>query len=240
MSALELTIGVRDLKRLVSPVIPCAGTDDMLPILTAVRIESRGTHLVAMATDRFRLAIQRVAAPADTTWPVFEATIPARALKSIFATFKPSFRDADPQLVLKVSGDSLAVDADGPLDGMVSAAVSYRLLDGEFPKVRRMLRDALNAEGGSVCGFNPRLIGGVLPTTQGSVAMKIGAGHRDPLVFTDGEDFIAILMPRTLIGQEAGQPATFPSMADWTALLADAPEQPVKKAAARKRKGAAA
>jgi DNA polymerase-3 subunit beta len=245
----ELTISIRDLKRLVTPVIPCAGTDDTIPVLTAVKIESRGKYLTAVATDRFRMAMQRVAAPEDGTWPEWSALVPVSALKSILATFKPSYRDANPVLTLKVDGEQMRAESEGALLDLFSEAhVAYRLMDGEFPKVRGLLLKAIKGEStSSAVGLNPALLGGVLPKPQsGTVMVKIGEGGREPIVFTDGEDFVSILIPRKAINAsgERDETTVFPSLDDWTELLADPapPVAPEVKPAAKKRtrKGAAA
>jgi hypothetical protein len=49
-----------ELHRLLSDVLPFAGTDDTLPMLRCVRIESDGKRLLAATTDRFTMGVSKV------------------------------------------------------------------------------------------------------------------------------------------------------------------------------------
>lgn len=57
---MKLHLTVRDLRALLMPILPFAGTDDMLPVLTGIRLRVRGGYVTAEATDRFRAAMNRV------------------------------------------------------------------------------------------------------------------------------------------------------------------------------------
>jgi DNA polymerase III sliding clamp (beta) subunit (PCNA family) len=227
----DLTINIRDFKHLTESVMPFASDDVMLPVLNCVRVESRGSHLMAMSTDRFRLACKRLAAPEGTTWPEWSATIPLATLRSLFQTYKAK-RFAEPVITLKVDGEVLAVHGDDALVDLLDASVSYPLSDGTFPKVGQLFREAIQSgAGGSEAGFNPAFLADFSKVGP-ALAVRFTAGDKKPVLFADGEDFIALLMPRRLVTSDnEGQ---FPSLDSWGGLLAD--EAPKKRA----RKGAAA
>jgi DNA polymerase III sliding clamp (beta) subunit (PCNA family) len=232
----ELTISIRDLKALVEPVMPFAARDDGLPTINTVYIESRGSHLLAFATDRFRLGCQRLAAAEDGRWPEWSANIPVATLRSIFQTYKPK-RFAEPMVTLKIDGDALTVHGDDALVDLLDASVTYPLAGGAFPKVRNILREAIASEerGGEV-GVNPAFLADFARGRSGGpLAMRVG-GEKSPILFADGDDFVAVLMPRRLVG---GEGSTFPSLSSWDDLFADAAE-PAPKKRTRKSKGAAA
>lgn len=101
----KITITACELRDLVSPVLPLASKDSMLPILNAVLIETDGKWLSASATDRFRLGIKRIEKrPTEddptTEWAPFRAVVPLPALRSLLSVFKPS-RHLDPELTLR-------------------------------------------------------------------------------------------------------------------------------------------
>jgi hypothetical protein len=52
-----------ELHRLLSDVLPFAGTDDTLPMLRCVHIESDGKRLLAATTDRFTMGVSKVDIP---------------------------------------------------------------------------------------------------------------------------------------------------------------------------------
>jgi DNA polymerase III sliding clamp (beta) subunit (PCNA family) len=224
---MELTIGARSLRSLVDPVLPCAAADDMLPVLCTVRIESRGQYLVAIATDRYRLAMKRLAAPSGEAWPEWSATVPVSTIKSILATFKPSARDADPMLTLIIGedGGTVRVLGEGGLLDFAEAAIAYPLLRGDYPKTQKLFREAISDEvGSSHVALNPALIAGVLPKGVPAACVKVSSPVK-PILITDGEDFISILMPRRLSGGKFAKDAVdpFPSLDSWSDLLADEP-----------------
>lgn len=237
----SLTISVRNLKALVEPVTPCAGADDMLPVLNCVQIKTNGEWLVASATDRFRLAAHRQRGE----WPAgWQALIPVRTLRGIFATFKAG-RGSDPELTLTIVDDhNLKVEMTGGLnDGLFSeASITYPLLSGEFPNLGQILSKAIAAE--SVAGdrrFNWKFLSGFSAADpHGQGLIMHGGDPSAPMLVTDGEDFVGILMPRRLVASEDG--ATSLDLSSWTDILGDpvAPKAPAAKKTAKKMAGATA
>ncbi len=119
----------------VSQAVSAAGRDDMLPVLTGVRIELEGSHVALLATDRFRLALREC--EWDPTQPDVSATalVPARAL-------------AETAKSLTGGGEvTISLGSPGANDGIIGfegeaggglRRTTTRLLDGEFPKVRSL------------------------------------------------------------------------------------------------------
>lgn len=209
-----LTISIKQLRALVEPVMPAAGADRDLPVLTSVRIESSAKWLVAFATDRFVIAVQRIAAPDDEPWPAWSANVPTATLRNILSTFKPSYRAADPAIEMEViDGDGLHVISSDSLLEVREASIVYPLQPGEFPKMGNLLRDALAATPAETAlAFDPRRLARLLSKASGTVTLKSSAPDK-PVVFTDGDDWIGALMPRKLASG-----STEPD-ADWAAIF---------------------
>lgn len=117
----------------VGQVAVAAGRDDTLPMLTGIRVEIEGEHVVLAATDRFRLAVRHIRW--QPTRPDIETAvlIPARTLSESAKTLGAS--DAPVQLSL-----GTGTGTDGLL-GIVNGGrrTTTRLLDAEFPKFRQLL-----------------------------------------------------------------------------------------------------
>ena len=56
----RIDITTRDLHQLIAPVLPHASTDASIPELNAVRVETRGATMHAVATDRVTMAATRL------------------------------------------------------------------------------------------------------------------------------------------------------------------------------------
>ncbi len=105
-------------------------------MLTGIRVEIDGTHMVLAATDRFRLAVRKI------EWmPTVEAAsaavlVPAKTLSESAKTVGGS-SNSPVQLAL---GAGSSVGAEGLL-GIVADGrrTTTRLLDAEFPKYRQLL-----------------------------------------------------------------------------------------------------
>ena len=64
----------------VTQAVTAAGRDDMLPVLTGVKIEIDGTRLSLLATDRFRLSLRELTWSPDQPDIEVSALVPARVL----------------------------------------------------------------------------------------------------------------------------------------------------------------
>lgn len=120
----------------IGQVAIAAGKDDTLPMLTGIRVEIEGTHVVLAATDRFRLAVRKIEwtpASADTSAAVL---IPAKTLSEV----AKSIGGASNTPVELAFGAGSSVGTEGLL-GIVGEGrrTTTRLLDAEFPKFRQLL-----------------------------------------------------------------------------------------------------
>lgn len=119
----------------VAQAVTAAGRDEMLPVLTGVRLEMDGGTISMLATDRFRLA-QR-----DLEWDPGSPDISSAALV-------PARVLADTAKALTGGSEiSIALSSTGAGDGIIGfegsagggiRRTTTRLLDGEFPKVRSL------------------------------------------------------------------------------------------------------
>ena len=112
----------------VGQVVVAAGRDDMLPLLTGVRIEIDGERVTLAATDRYRLAVREMHWHPTSPEVSAVAIVPARTLA-----------DTAKSLTGEVS---LALAAGGQETLMGVAAggrrTTTRLIDGDFPKYRSL------------------------------------------------------------------------------------------------------
>lgn len=121
----------------VSQAVAAAGRDEMLPLLTGVRLEFDGSTLALMATDRFRASLRECEWFPTSGEVGSNALIPARVL-------------GDTAKALGTSGDVTIAVASGEsgegligFEGQVGTGTrrtTTRLLDGDFPPVRRLFQ----------------------------------------------------------------------------------------------------
>ncbi len=119
----------------VTQAVTAAGRDDMLPVLTGVRIEIAGDNISLLATDRFRLSLRELGWNPGTTDAEANALVPARVLADTAKSFTAG------------SEVKIALSGSGAGDGIIgfqgevaggSRRTTTRLLDGEFPRVRTL------------------------------------------------------------------------------------------------------
>lgn len=119
----------------VGQAVTAAGRDDMLPVLTGVRVELKGDSITMLATDRFRLSQRELNwAPASTDLSA-AALVPAKVLAD---TAKSLSGGAEINIALSSTGVGEGIIGfEGSAGGGVRRTTT-RLLDGEFPKVRSL------------------------------------------------------------------------------------------------------
>lgn len=119
----------------VGQAVTAAGRDDMLPVLTGVRLEMDGSSISMLATDRFRLS-QR-----ELEWNPGAPDISAAALvpaKVLADTAKSLTGGAEISIALSSTGAGEGIIGfEGSAGGGIRRTTT-RLLDGEFPKVRSL------------------------------------------------------------------------------------------------------
>ncbi len=131
------TVKADDFATAVAQASAAAGRDEMLPLLTGVRLELEGSTVSLMATDRFRASLR------DLTWYPKHGDISAHALV-------PARVLGETARSLTGSGDvTIAVSAGESGDGLIgfegsvgtgTRRTTTRLLEGDFPRVRQLFQ----------------------------------------------------------------------------------------------------
>lgn len=135
MPAASGTVSSKDFAHAVAQAVTAAGRDDMLPVLTGVRIEIDGPTMSLLATDRFRLSHRELTWNPRTPDESAAALVPAKVLGD---TAKSLTSGAEITIALSTSGTGEGlIGFEGSGLGGVRRTTT-RLLDGEFPKVRSL------------------------------------------------------------------------------------------------------
>ncbi len=135
MPAATGTVGSDQFAHAVAQAVTAAGRDDMLPVLTGVRIEIDGSTISLLATDRFRLSLRELAWNPHTPDETVAALVPARVLGD---TAKSLTAGSEVTIALSHGGSGEGIIGfEGQAPGGVRRTTT-RLLDGEFPKVRSL------------------------------------------------------------------------------------------------------
>ena len=119
----------------VGQAVVAAGRDDMLPVLTGVRIEIEGDSISLLATDRFRLSHRELRWDPATPDASAAALVPAKVLADTAKSLT-----AGNQVTIALSSGGTGegiIGFEGSAGGGVRRTTT-RLLDGEFPKVRTL------------------------------------------------------------------------------------------------------
>ena len=122
----------------VQQAVTAAGRDDMLPVLTGVRIEISGATISMLATDRFRLSHRELEWHPNSPDESVAALVPARVLGD---TARSLTAGSEVTIALAAGGTGEGIIGfEGSAPGG-SRRTTTRLLDGEFPKVRSLFPD---------------------------------------------------------------------------------------------------
>lgn len=123
----------------VTQAVTAAGRDDMLPVLTGVRVELEGESIAMLATDRFRLSQRELTWSPGTPDVEAAALVPAKVLSD---TAKALTGGAEVSIALSSPGSGGAGEGIIGFEGSAGSGgtrrTTTRLLDGEFPKVRSL------------------------------------------------------------------------------------------------------
>ncbi len=129
------TVGSDVFAHAVAQAVTAAGRDDMLPVLTGVRLEIDGSTMSLLATDRFRLSQRELDWSPHTPDETLAALVPAKVLADTAKSLT-----AGSQVTIALSsggaGEGL-IGFEGNAPGGMRRTTT-RLLDGEFPKVRSL------------------------------------------------------------------------------------------------------
>jgi DNA polymerase-3 subunit beta len=119
----------------VSQAVTAAGRDDMLPVLTGVKLEIDGSTLSLLATDRFRLSLRELEWDPIQSDLSVSALVPARVLSDTAKSLSPG------------SKLTIAMSTAGGGEGLIGfeseaaggkRRTTTRLIEGAFPNVRQL------------------------------------------------------------------------------------------------------
>jgi DNA polymerase III subunit beta len=119
----------------VAQAVTAAGRDDMLPVLTGVRIEIDGSTISLLATDRFRLSHRELSWDPRTPDDTLAALVPAKVLGD---TARSLTSGTEVTIALATSGTGEGIIGFEGAAAGGTRRTTTRLLDGEFPKVRSL------------------------------------------------------------------------------------------------------
>ena len=129
------TVDSNEFAHAVAQAVTAAGKDDMLPVLTGVRLEIEGSTIALLATDRFRLSHRELEWNPRTPDETLAALVPAKVLAD---TAKSLTSGSEVTIALSTSGAGEGIIGfEGAAAGGLRRTTT-RLLDGEFPKVRSL------------------------------------------------------------------------------------------------------
>ena len=135
MPAATGTVNSEQFAHAVAQAVTAAGRDDMLPVLTGVRLEIDGATISLLATDRFRLSQRELEWNPRSPDESIAALVPAKVLGD---TAKSLTAGSEVTIALSHGGAGEGlIGFEGHAPGGVRRTTT-RLLDGEFPKVRSL------------------------------------------------------------------------------------------------------
>ena len=129
------TVRADEFSGAVAQAVSAAGRDDMLPLLTGVRMEIEGATISLMATDRFRASLRELTWRPERSDASASALVPARVLAD---TAKALTSGSEVSVALSSSGSGDGLIGFEGVAGNGSRRTTTRLLEGEFPRVRQL------------------------------------------------------------------------------------------------------
>ena len=131
------SVRAEEFSRAVAQAVSAAGRDDMLPLLTGVRMEIEGSTISMMATDRFRASLRELSWAPERSDASAHALVPARVLAE---TAKALTAGSEVSVALASTGSGDGLIGFEGVAGTGSRRTTTRLLEGEFPRVRQLFQ----------------------------------------------------------------------------------------------------
>lgn len=226
-----ISISAKTLRMMLAAVLPHGGVDDTLPTLNAVRLEVRGGVLYLIATDRYSIGVARQPVPGATIAPVpdQDGLLGLADAQNLYERLEG--RDVGPATIVITDGE-IAVDYGDAVDSWTQV----RLMGSTWPDWRKVLREVLAAEPGSLdnrFGIDMRLLarfsidpgrygaweddeGYVKPEWDAEAArVRIVRPKAPTVLVARGNWFLGAAMPARL---DRSDTATAPSWDDWAAV----------------------
>lgn len=119
----------------VSQAVTASGRDDMLPVLTGVKLEIEGANLALLATDRFRLSLRELQWSPLQPDVTVTALVPARVLAE---TARSLTTGSSLDLALSTAGSGNGLIGFESQASGGTRRTTTRLIEGAFPNVRQL------------------------------------------------------------------------------------------------------
>lgn len=237
----ELGIYADQLRDAITIVKPFIGVDDTLPMLRGYRFEVHGGDLYVMGTDRYTLAVARVVADDEPTFPAgFTAFVPATLAARALLLFKPPRKSTGLRALLTIAthGGYTSI-SNVPRDEKPPMRLVGAAQDG-FPASRSLLaktiRDWQEAqkanEAAPTLGLDPAFLARFAVVKKvlgiGTPVVWRAQAHNKPLIVTAGDAFFGMQMPVRLYNSEPGE------FEAWAERFTDPEPAAEKKPPARK------
>ena len=132
------TVKADDFATAVAQASAAAGRDEMLPLLTGVRLELEGSTISLMATDRFRASLRELSWYPERGDLSAQALVPARVLGETARSLGRPAATSPSRCPSGEAGDGL-IGFEGTV-GNGSRRTTTRLLEGDFPRVRQLFQ----------------------------------------------------------------------------------------------------
>jgi hypothetical protein len=224
------TIARGELINGITTALAFAGTDDTLPMLTGVDLSIRNGRLIFSATDRFRLAVIRVYV-ADLAGEDGRLGFLDRKAARKLLTLIRGGRVREKGLPVKVAVTTDKVTGLNELTvDDYATKITSKLVDVEFPRYDRILRDTLQLKGAvDQWAVNPEHLAAfkVARWQSGLPAIVRAAEPNRPIIVTVGDHFIGMQMPVRMTDDVMPEH-------DWAEFLAEPKFEPEAKPAPKK------
>lgn len=165
-------------------------TDDQ-PELAAIRLEAAGSHLYAVATDRFTLAVDRIYAENTGPWH-------AHLHRADIQLVRLWLDSIDPGTWIRVGA---APSGDGAAITLRAGHLMLRVVNNcpeqqQFPAWRQLLRRRLDTPADMVplTSYNPDHLARFAPVDLDAVHAW-QASPTDPLIVVSDDGFVGMVMP---------------------------------------------
>ena len=119
----------------VQQAVTAAGRDDMLPVLTGVKLEIDGSTVTLLATDRFRLSLRELSWRPEQTDLSVSALVPARVLAEAARSLSAG---SELSIALGTAAAGEGLIGFGSKVGGGQRRTTTRLIEGAFPNVRQL------------------------------------------------------------------------------------------------------
>jgi hypothetical protein len=188
-----IEVSTRDFRALVTPVLPVVDETDMSPLLGAIQVRSFDGKLAAIATDRYRIALQL--SDIEVEFPSF--LIPAKAVKLILKSF-PGNKNIDAHLQISVDeGGKVIVTGETGNKWCPTLTLNISQPEGKYPDLVELISKSYHQPKIASTGVNMQMLAGFTAAAgrHATTSIELSEKKTDPIVIRVGDSFFGILMP---------------------------------------------